>query len=59
MFSNNRQSSGNEIFSELISGLENMKFHILNYQKRNPAEAGFRKHEVSLVSILHSENDTK
>jgi len=48
-----------EIFSEFISGLENMKFHILNYQKRNPAEAGFRKHEVSLVSILHSENDTK
>lgn len=48
-----------EIFPDLISGLENTKFHILNSQRKNPAEAGFRKHEVSLVSILHSENDTE
>ena len=48
-----------ETFPDLISGLENTKFHILNYQRKNPAEAGFRKHEVSLVSIIHWENDTE
>jgi len=43
----------------LFSGLENVKFHVLNSQRKNPAEAGFRKREVSLVSILHWENDTE